>query len=76
MPNSATQYGSLAHDVTSLQSVESRSSRAPGSVSKNLNRFSSFVKHGGEAFILGKTDARVRQSDQVTIAAYTILNWH
>ena len=65
MPNSATQYGSLAHDVISLNSIESRSSRAPGAVSKNLNRFSAFVKHGGEDYILGKTDAKIRAVDQV-----------
>lgn len=41
------------------------SSRVTGTVGKNFNRFSSFVKHGGEAYILGKADAKVRQSDQV-----------
>ena len=71
MPNSAKQYGSLAQDVLSLNS-ESRVSRAPGSVSKNFNRFSSFVKHGGEDYILGKTDARVRQVDQVSCAMLCI----
>ena len=61
-----TQYGNLAQDVHSLNSVERKSTRAPGSVSKNFNRFSSFVKHGGEAYILGKADARVRQVDEVS----------
>ncbi|CAK8698075.1 unnamed protein product [Clavelina lepadiformis] len=67
MPGASKQYGSLAHDVHSINSVESRSTRLSGTVSKNFNRFSSFVKHGGEDYMLGKADARVRQVDQVQI---------
>ncbi|XP_002127441.2 sorting nexin-33-like [Ciona intestinalis] len=67
MPGSSKQYGREAHDVASLNSVESKSSRVSGSVSKNFNRFSSFVKHGGESYMLGKADARVRQVDQIQI---------
>nr|CAB3266462.1 sorting nexin-33-like [Phallusia mammillata] len=63
----ARQYGNEAQDVSSINSVESRSSKVSGSVSKNFNRFSSFVKHGGESYMLGKADARVRQVDQVQI---------
>uniref|UniRef100_H2ZD85 Sorting nexin n=1 Tax=Ciona savignyi TaxID=51511 RepID=H2ZD85_CIOSA len=67
MPGASKQYGSEAHDVSSLNSVESRTSKVSGSVSKNFNRFSSFVKHGGESYMLGKADARVRQVDQIQI---------
>ena len=58
-------YGGAAKEVRGFDLDTAKPSRAPGSVSKNFNRFSSFVKHGGEAYILGKADARVTQIDQV-----------
>jgi len=65
----ARQYGSEAHDVSSINS-EGRSARVSGTVGKNFNRFSSFVKHGGENYMLGKADARVRQVDQVCLCIF------
>ncbi|XP_039266654.1 sorting nexin-33-like [Styela clava] len=47
------------------------SMKVAGTVGKNFNRFSSFVKHGGEAYVLGKADAKVRQVDQVHIVYST-----
>ena len=61
----STQYGTLAQDVSYSSTENTRLSRAPSTMSKNFNRFSSFVKHGGEDYILGKAAARVKQTDQV-----------
>ena len=38
-----------------------------GTVRKNLNRFSHFVKTGGEAYILGATKVASTDSDQIQI---------
>lgn len=38
-----------------------------GTVRKNLNRFSHFVKTGGEAYILGATKVNGTDSDQIYI---------
>ena len=68
MPNASKQYGSEAHDISSINSNENKSTRVTGAVSIKFNRFSSFVKGGAEDFMLGKADARVRQTDQVYLA--------
>ena len=38
-----------------------------GTVRKNLNRFSTFVKTGGEAYILGATKVAASDSDKIQI---------
>ncbi|NP_001088275.1 sorting nexin 18 S homeolog [Xenopus laevis] len=49
----------------------SASSQAPGkgsaTVSRNLNRFSAFVKSGGEAFVLGEAAGFVRDGDKLCL---------
>ena len=60
------RFSSHLQDSNSLD-LESKPSIGAGSVGKNFNRFSSFVKHGGEKYILGKAEARVRQIDEVRI---------
>ncbi|XP_028827123.1 sorting nexin-18b [Denticeps clupeoides] len=46
-----------------------RAHQAKGSatVGKNLNRFSTFVKSGGEAFVLGEASGQVKDGDKIYI---------
>ena len=38
---------------------------------KNFNRFTTFVKSGGESYILGTTKASVREEDKIFIYVST-----
>lgn len=60
----------FVQDVTYGSPNNTKLSRAPSTMSKNFNRFSSFVKHGGEDFILGKATAQVKHTDQVSQAYF------
>ncbi|TRZ00127.1 hypothetical protein DNTS_034621 [Danionella cerebrum] len=42
-------------------------SKGTGTVGKNLNRFSTFVKSGGEAFVLGEASGLVRDGDKIVV---------
>lgn len=41
--------------------------RSSATVGRNLNRFSTFVKSGGEAFVLGEASGLVKESDQICV---------
>ncbi|XP_017563645.2 sorting nexin-18b [Pygocentrus nattereri] len=42
-------------------------SRSSATVGRNLNRFSTFVKSGGEAFVLGEASGIVREEDKICV---------
>lgn len=42
--------------------------KSSATVGRNLNRFSTFVKSGGEAFLLGEASALVRDGDRICVA--------
>ncbi|XP_023676454.1 sorting nexin-18-like [Paramormyrops kingsleyae] len=41
--------------------------RGSGTVSRNLNRFTTFVKSGGEAFVLGEASGFVKDGDKICV---------
>lgn len=41
--------------------------KSSATVGRNLNRFSTFVKSGGEAFLLGKASAPVKDGDKICV---------
>ncbi|KAK7895389.1 hypothetical protein WMY93_020714 [Mugilogobius chulae] len=58
--------------TTSLPATSRRSStqqqvKSSGTVGRNLNRFTTFVKSGGEAFLLGEASALVRDVDRICV---------
>lgn len=55
--------------TTSLPGRRGSAQQAKGSgtVGRNLNRFSTFVKSGGEAFLLGEACAFVRDGDRICV---------
>ncbi|KAJ8005571.1 hypothetical protein DPEC_G00119320 [Dallia pectoralis] len=44
-----------------------RGSKSSATVSRNLNRFSTFVKSGGEAFVLGEAAGFVKDGDKICV---------
>ncbi|XP_059504487.1 sorting nexin-18-like isoform X2 [Stegostoma tigrinum] len=49
--------------------ASSGSSKSTATVSRNLNRFSTFVKSGGEAFILGEAAGFVKDGDRICVVS-------
>ncbi|GCB70112.1 sorting nexin-18-like [Scyliorhinus torazame] len=50
-------------------SSASAASKSTTTVSRNLNRFSTFVKSGGEAFILGEAAGFVKDGDRICVVS-------
>lgn len=50
-----------------MMNLASKIGDGKGTVRKNLNRFSTFVKTGGEAYILGTFKPNVSESDKIYI---------
>lgn len=48
-------------------STASSASKGTATVSRNLNRFSAFVKSGGEAFVLGEAAGFIRDGDKLCV---------
>uniref|UniRef100_H3AKB5 Sorting nexin 18 n=1 Tax=Latimeria chalumnae TaxID=7897 RepID=H3AKB5_LATCH len=44
-----------------------QSGKGSGTVSRNLNRFSTFVKSGGEAFVLGEASGFIKDGDKICV---------
>ncbi|XP_061782848.1 sorting nexin-18-like isoform X2 [Nerophis lumbriciformis] len=67
-----TSPPSLYPVTTSLPGRRSSSqqpqAKSSATVGRNLNRFSTFVKSGGEAFLLGEAAAFVRDGDKICVA--------
>lgn len=72
MPKNTAQTGSTG-DVSSIGRADSKRISAKTS----FNRFSTFVKSGGESFVLGKLNAKVQEADviQVVDAGDGKYNW-
>lgn len=52
---------------TAASSASSQAAKGTATVSRNLNRFSAFVKTGGEAFVLGEAAGFVRDGDKLCV---------
>lgn len=59
--------GNAQAGYSTTSSSASRQAKSTATVGKNLNRFSTFVKSGGEAFVLGEASALVRDGDQIFV---------
>lgn len=49
-------------------SQQQHQAKSSATVGRNLNRFSTFVKSGGEAFLLGEASAFVKDGDRICVA--------
>ncbi len=69
VPKASGQSGSTG-DVSSIGRADSKRG-APGSSAAagrtSFNRFSTFVKSGGENYVLGKLNANVQEADLITV---------
>ncbi|XP_072515247.1 sorting nexin-18b [Salminus brasiliensis] len=61
LPSSSSTYSASPRRGSSQQS------RSSATVGRNLNRFSTFVKSGGEAFVLGEASGFVREEDKICV---------
>lgn len=50
------------------RSSSQQQAKSSATVGRNLNRFSTFVKSGGEAFLLGEASAFVKDGDRICVA--------
>lgn len=62
IPKNTAQTGSTG-DVSSIGRADSKKI----STKTSFNRFSTFVKSGGESFILGKMDVKVQENDVIQV---------
>lgn len=49
------------------ESTQQHQAKSSATVGRNLNRFSTFVKSGGEAFLLGEASAFVKDGDKICV---------
>lgn len=56
-----------ASSVSRLSTGGQQAGKGSGTVGRNLNRFSTFVKSGGEAFILGEAAGFVKDGDKICV---------
>lgn len=49
------------------ESGQQQQAKSSATVGRNLNRFSTFVKSGGEAFLLGEASAHVKDGDKICV---------
>lgn len=54
------------------ESAQQHQAKSSATVGRNLNRFSTFVKSGGEAFLLGEASAFVKDGDRI----YVVMGKH
>lgn len=64
VPKNSDQAGSSG-DVSSIGRSDSK--KASVSSKTSFNRFSVFVKSGGESFVLGKLNAKVQETDVIQV---------
>uniref|UniRef100_A0A8C1QTW9 Sorting nexin n=1 Tax=Cyprinus carpio TaxID=7962 RepID=A0A8C1QTW9_CYPCA len=62
------QVGYPMTSTSASRRGSAQQSKSTGTVGKNLNRFSTFVKLGGEAFVLGEASGLVRDGDKIFVA--------
>ncbi|XP_068166170.1 sorting nexin-18a [Antennarius striatus] len=53
--------------TSSMSRGNAQHSKSTATVSRNLNRFSTFVKSGGEAFVLGEASGFVKDGDKICV---------
>lgn len=53
--------------TTSMARGSAQQAKSSATVSRNLNRFSTFVKSGGEAFVLGEASGFVKDGDKICV---------
>ncbi|XP_056322329.1 sorting nexin-18b [Danio aesculapii] len=61
------QAGYSSTNPSASRRGSAQQSKSTGTVGKNLNRFSTFVKSGGEAFVLGEASGLVRDGDKIFV---------
>lgn len=66
-PSAAGRSNSDVSNSVDMMNLASKIGDGKGTVRKNLNRFSAFVKTGGEAYILGTFKPHVSESDKIYI---------
>nr|XP_055064956.1 sorting nexin-18b [Misgurnus anguillicaudatus] len=67
---SGSNFTAAGYSTTSSSASRRGSSqhaKSTGTVGKNLNRFTTFVKSGGEAFVLGEASGLVRDRDKIFV---------
>ena len=62
-------HGGSTGDVSSIGRADSKRT----STKTSFNRFSTFVKSGGESFVLGKLNAKVQETDVIQVVVSFIL---
>ncbi|XP_051541362.1 sorting nexin-18-like [Myxocyprinus asiaticus] len=63
--NPQARYSSTGS--TAARRGSSQQSKSTATVGKNLNRFTTFVRSGGEAFVLGEASGLVRDGDKIFV---------
>uniref|UniRef100_A0A3Q3PYE7 Sorting nexin n=1 Tax=Monopterus albus TaxID=43700 RepID=A0A3Q3PYE7_MONAL len=53
--------------TTSMSRGNAQQAKSSSTVGRNLNRFSTFVKSGGEAFVLGEASGFVKDGDKICV---------
>ncbi|KAM9331375.1 sorting nexin-18 isoform 1-T1 [Gastrophryne carolinensis] len=64
----STRSSELPPGYSTTSSIASSTAKGSATVGRNLNRFSAFVKSGGEAFVLGEAAGFVRDGDKLCVA--------
>ncbi|KAM8866761.1 sorting nexin-18a [Synchiropus picturatus] len=59
--------GSSTYRVSTSSMARGQQAKGSATVSRNLNRFSTFVKSGGEAFVLGEASGFVKDGDKICV---------
>ncbi|XP_051923177.1 sorting nexin-18a [Hippocampus zosterae] len=59
--------GASTYRVSTCSTARGQHPKSSATVSRNLNRFSTFVKSGGEAFVLGEAAGFVKDGDKICV---------
>ncbi|XP_061672798.1 sorting nexin-18a [Syngnathoides biaculeatus] len=59
--------GSSTYTLSTSSMARGQHPKSSATVSRNLNRFSTFVKSGGEAFVLGEAAGFVKDGDKICV---------
>lgn len=59
--------GPSTYSLSTTSMSRAQQAKSSATVSRNLNRFSTFVKSGGEAFVLGEASGYVKDGDKICV---------
>lgn len=59
--------GPNTYSLSMARSANAQQAKSSATVGRNLNRFSTFVKSGGEAFVLGEASGFVKDGDKICV---------